>query len=306
MRAALTGGTGVIGCGAVIALREAGHEVVVLVRSPESADVAASLGAIPVLGDVMDAETLDTAFAGADAVVSLATSVPIGRSALLPGAWRRDDRLRTTGVGHVVEAARRAGVRRLVQASASFLYADQGQEWITENSPVAITRMNEPTAVAESLVQDYACESRAGVVLRFGGIVGDDPQTRHLLRAAATGRRTGTGRPDGWAHVVHTDDLGSAVLSSLLAPSGVYNVGALPVRRHTLAEAYATMAAVDGPPARTVSRRRWAGRLEPLGRSLRVCSDHFSAQTGWRPARPDFDPSWLEPGLAARPTDVTV
>jgi hypothetical protein len=25
-----------------------------------------------------------------------------------------------------------------------------------------------------------------------------------------------------------------------------------------------------------------------------VSSDHFSAQTGWRPTRPTFDPAWFD------------
>jgi hypothetical protein len=45
--------------------------------------------------------------------------------------------------------------------------------------------------------------------------------------------------------------------------------------------------------------------MEPLSRSLRVCSEQFSAQTGWVPLRPDFGPAWFDaaaalpvPGLA--------
>ena len=34
--------------------------------------------------------------------------------------------------------------------------------------------------------------------------------------------------------MIHTDDLGGAVLAALHAPSGVYNVGAEPVQRHDL------------------------------------------------------------------------
>ncbi len=302
MRAVLTGGTGVIGRRAVTALTEAGHEVVVVARSDASAARVDGLGASCVRGDVLDVASLDEAFAGADCVVNLATSVPVGHSALVPRAWRRDDRLRTSGVANVVEAARRCGVRRLVQASASFLYAPQGDEWITEHSPVAITEMNEPTAVAESLVQDYTCDSRTGVVLRFGQIVGDDPQTRHLLRAAAAGRRIGIGQPHDWTHVVHVDDLGAAVLAALHAPSGVYNVGAEPVQRQDLVQGYAEAAGADVAPfLGVVGRRLLGGRLEPLARSLRVSSDHFAAQTGWCASRGTFDASWLEAAVRAAP-----
>ena len=155
--------------------------------------------------------------------------------------------------------------------------------------------MTEPAAVGESQVQDYACGSRAGVVLRFGTIVGDDGQTRYWLRAAGNGRAIGIGHPSDWAHVIHTDDLGGAVLASLHAPSGVYNVGAEPVQRLDLVQGYADAAGVESA-AFIGSLGRWliGPRLEPLSRSLRVCSDHFAAQTGWRAIRPKFDAGWLD------------
>lgn len=295
MRTVLTGGTGVIGRAAVTSLVAAGHDVVVVTRSASGAGVVEQLGAQPVRGNVLDLDSLAAAYLDADAVINLATKVPVGHSAVLPGAWRRNDRLRTGGVANVVEAARHAGVRRVVQESLSVLYADQGDEWITEQSPVDITRMTEPAAVGESLVQDYTCGSRAGVVLRFGTIVGDDPQTRYWLNATAAGRRIGIGHPAAWAHVIHTDDLGGAVLSALNAPSGVYNVGAEPAQRHDLVQGYADAAKVESGAFMGAWGRWWIGpRLEPLSRSLRVSSDHFSAQTGWRPIRPKFDVGWFD------------
>ena len=224
-------------------------------------------------------------FEGADAVCNFATHVPVGLAAVRPHAWRAHDRLRTDGVRRVVEAAREARVRRVVQESVSFLYAGQGDDWVGEDSPVEITRATEPASVGESHVQDYACGSRTGVVLRLGTIVGDDPMTRFQLRAVRHGHAIGTGTPEGWAHVVHTDDLGPAVLAALSAPSGVYNVGAQPVRRVDLVAGYsmaAGRASIDfmGP----LMRRLGGARLEPLARSLRVSSEHFTAQTGWTPA----------------------
>ena len=183
----------------------------------------------------------------------------------------------------------------MVQESISALYADQGDEWITEQSAVDITPTTEPAAVGESLVQDYTCCSRTGVVLRFGTILGNDRQTRHWLRATASGRGVGLGHPQDWAHVIHTDDLGSAVLAALHAPSGVYNVGAEPVQRHDLVQGYADAARVESGAFVGAWGRWWLGpRAEPLSRSLRVSADHFSAQTGWQPVRPKFDVGWFD------------
>ncbi len=295
MRTVLTGGTGVIGRAAVTSLLDAGHDVVVVTRTHSGSALVESLGATSLRGDVLDLESLSAAYEGAEAVINLATQMPVGHGALRPGARRRQDRLRTTGVANVVKAARVAGVRRVVQESLSVLYADQGDRWITEQSPLDITRMTEPVAVGESFVQDYSCGSRVGVVLRFATIVGDDRQTRYWLRATASGRRVGIGHPTDWAHVIHTDDLGGAVLASLHAPSGVYNVGASPVQRHALVQGYADAAKVASG-AFMGAWGRWLNgeRLEPQSRSLRVSADHFAAQTGWRATRPSFDVGWLD------------
>lgn len=291
----MSGGTGVIGRTAVRSLLAAGHEVDVLSRSAANDQVIEGLGARPRPGNLFDATSLQELYAGADAVVNLATHIPVGYAAVWPNAWRRNDQLRTTAVRNVVTAARAAGVRRVVQESVSFVYADHGDAWITEKDPIEITPATEPAAVGESHVLDFASSSRAGVVLRFGTIVGDDDLTRFWLRAAASGRPVGIGRPDQWSHLVHTDDLGPAVVAALHAPNGVYNVGAAPVLRGELVDGYAKAAGVDGAAFMGPVLRRLAGpRVEPMMRSLRICSDHFSAQTGWTPLRPTFDPAWFD------------
>jgi nucleoside-diphosphate-sugar epimerase len=303
VRVAVTGATGVIGTSAVTALVAAGHDVVALARTPEKADRVRAMGAMPVLTGLGDHDGLVDLFTGADAVCNFATSIPVGYAGALPGAWRTNDRLRIDGVRRVVAAAREAGVRRIVQESVSFLYAEHGDDWVTEASPLDITPATEPATVAEAQVQEYRCDSRVGVVLRFGIIVGDDAMTRWQLRAAARGRPIGMGRPEGWLHPVHTDDLGPAVVAALTAPNGVYNVGAEPVQRGDYVQAYAHTVGRDtvgflGP----VLSKLAGGRAEPLTRSLRVSSDHFTASTGWTPQHGKFDSSWLEAVTTARST----
>jgi nucleoside-diphosphate-sugar epimerase len=295
VKVAVTGATGVIGSAAVAELVRAGHDVVGLARTPEKAQQLSEAGAAAVRTSLLDHAGLVSMLEGADAVCNFATHVPVGLAALRPGAWRVNDRLRTDGVRRVLAAAREAGVRRVIQESVSFLYADEGESWIDEDAPLDITRATEPASVGESLVQEYSCDSRVGVVLRFGTIVGDDPLTRLQLRLRRQGRPIGLGTPEGWAHVVHTDDLGSAVLASLSAPSGVYNVGAQPVRRGQLVAGFSRAAGREsigfmGP----VMRRLGGVRLEPLGRSLRVTSERFRCVTGWTPQRETFDASWLD------------
>jgi nucleoside-diphosphate-sugar epimerase len=276
VRVAVVGGTGVIGMSVVPRLVDAGHQVVSLAHLTDHAGLV-------------------SAFEGADAVANFATRAPVGYTALWPGAWRAHDRLRTEGVRRVVAAAQDAGVRRLIQESESSLYADQGDEWITEQSPLAITRATEPASVGESHVQAYQCGSRVGVVLRFGTVIGDDPTTRLQLRAVRNGRPVALGDPAGWAHVVHADDLGHAVLCALAAPTGVYNVGAQPVRRADLAAGFGKAAGRESADFVSPVLVRLAGtRLEPMTRSLRVSTEHFTATTGWTPRRAAFDASWFD------------
>jgi nucleoside-diphosphate-sugar epimerase len=295
VRVAVTGASGVLGTAAVTALVVGGHDVVGLARTPAKAARLREHGVEAVLSDLADHAGLVRLFDGADAVCSLATSVPVGLTALRPGAWRANDRLRTEGVRRVVAAAREAGVRRLVQESVSFLYADQGDGWVDESSPLEITPATEPASVAETQVQDFVCGSRTGVALRFGLIFGDDPLTRWQLRAAGRGRPVGLGDPHGWLHPVHTDDVGEAVVAALQAPSGVYNVGADPVRRDDYVAAFGQAVGRDdlGFVSPWMSRLGGA-RLEPLERSLRVSSELFTASTGWRPRHPSFDRDWLD------------
>ncbi len=265
MRVAVTGATGVIGSSVVPHLVAAGHVVVGLARTPEKARLLEELGAIASRTSLLDHDALVVMFEGADAVCNFATHIPVGLGALRRGAWRVNDRLRTDGVRRVVQAAKDAGVRRVLQESVSFLYADQGDEWITEESPVEITPATEPASVGESHVQDYTCGSRVGVVLRFGTIIGDDPMTRFQLRSLRHGHPIGLGSPQGWAHVVHADDLGPAVIAALSAPSGVYNVGAEPVRRFEMVAGFSAFAGRESIDFMGPFLRRVGGvRLEPL------------------------------------------
>jgi len=302
MKIAVVGATGVVGASAVAALVAAGHDVFAMARTPEKASLLETWGANAVPADLFDHLSLVTMFEGCDVVVNTASRVPVGYRAALASSWRENDRLRTEGVRNVAVAARDAHVRRLVQESVSLVYADQGDAWIDEQSPLDINAATEPVCVGESHVQDYQSDLRQGVVVRMGTIIGDDATTRWLLRGARRGRPVGIGSPDAWVHPLHTDDIGPAVVAALTAPSGVYNLGAEPVRRRDLVQGYADAVGRDsvgfmGPLLRRLSGRR----AEPLTRSLRVSSEHFRSQTGWTPRRAHFDASWLQgPGVETR------
>lgn len=295
MKVFLTGATGVMGRHAARALQAAGHDVGGLARTAEKARGLAAAGVRPVVGSLFDRESLVAAFRGYDAVCNLATHIPAGLAAAMPGAWRSNDRIRTEGSQAVAEAAKRAGVLRLVQESVSFLYADGGADWLDESSPLMVTRATEPAAEAETNAAAFACAHRVAVVLRFGSIVRDDPLTRWRLSHGS-----GPGDSSAWTHVVHPDDVGSAVVSALHAPDGVYNVGAEPLLRSELAEGFSGAAGdARGSYLPRMLVRFGGERVEPLTRSHRISSQRFADHTGWTPLHPRFSPRWLDDALVA-------
>lgn len=279
MRVAVAGTGTAVGEVVTPWLRRAGHEVV-------------ELGAPA--ATILDVDRLAATIDGCEAVLHLA-----GAPARL--AAPRPRRRRAGGVSQGVQllasAAEVAGVHRLVTTSSSLLYADHGSSWITESSSVCVTSATEPASVGEHAVQRFAeTPCRAGVVLRLGLVLGDSSLTRWSMRAAQRRRPVGLGDPDGFMHVVHSDDVGPAVDAALRAPTGTYNVGAEPARRSELIGALADAAGLSGCALLGPVRRRWAGaRAEPLGRSLRVSSSAFRAQTGWSPRHRGIDLSWFEP-----------
>ncbi|MGH3357546.1 MAG: NAD-dependent epimerase/dehydratase family protein [Nocardioidaceae bacterium] len=294
MKVFVTGATGVMGRAVTRALHTAGHRVVGLAREPERAYVLESMNVQPAPGSLFDKDSLVTAMAGSDAVCNLATHVPVSTTGMRPRAWRVNDRIRSEGSRIVAEAAREAGVPRLVQESVSFLYADGAEEWLSESSPIEVTRVAEPVVLAETHAQDFGCASREAVVLRFGNIIGDDALTRRRLARARSGQAIGMGNPKTWTHVIHVEDVGSAVLASLTAPSGIYNVGAEPIRRGELAAAFAEVAEQDECAFYPRLVVKLGGeRLEWMTRSQRVSSDRFARNAGWKPVRDEFDADWL-------------
>jgi nucleoside-diphosphate-sugar epimerase len=296
----LTGATGVMGRQAAAALRAAGHAVGGLARTPEKALELSAAGVRPVVASLFDGAALADAFSGYDAVCNLATHMPIGMHGVLPGAWRSQDRIRMEGSRAVALAAKRAGVLRLVQESVSYLYADGGEQWLDEDSPLMVTRATEPAAVAETNAAAFSCAHRVAVVLRFGHIIGDDPMTRRRLARARAGQAFGIGDPQGWTHLLHPEDVGTAIVAALHAPGGAYNVGAEPVRRSLVTEAFAAAAGQQRTAYLPRLLVRLAGeRLEPLTRSHRISSARFSDHTGWLPLHSRFSPGWLQDALVA-------
>jgi NADH dehydrogenase len=106
----VTGGTGFVGPHVVHALRARELPVRALVRNPQRASRLAAWGVELAQGDVTEPASLRAALEGVDAVVHLV--------AIIKGSSADFERVMAQGTRNVVAAAKDAGVRRFVLASA--------------------------------------------------------------------------------------------------------------------------------------------------------------------------------------------
>jgi UDP-glucose 4-epimerase len=149
-RILVTGGAGFIGSHLVDALLDHGHEVTVLddlsTGRRERVQPAADLH----VGSVTDDVAVAAAVAGAQVVHHLAAQIDVRASVTDPAA---DAFVNIVGTATVLEAARRAGVRRVVLASTGG--AIYGEAWTVPTPEIADVRPLSPYAVSKAAAEAY-------------------------------------------------------------------------------------------------------------------------------------------------------
>jgi 2-alkyl-3-oxoalkanoate reductase len=169
MRVFVAGASGALGSRLVPQLIDAGHEVIGTHNSPASAELLRTLGAKPVVLDLLDARAVRKAVLEAEpeAIVHQATALANakwGRS--FDKAFARTNELRTKGTDALLAAAPEAGLRRFVaQSFASYRYAREGGPVKTEDDPL------DPTPPADAQQSFAALAYLEKVVTEFGAIV---------------------------------------------------------------------------------------------------------------------------------------
>jgi nucleoside-diphosphate-sugar epimerase len=131
-------------------------------------------------GDLRDAEACVRACAGVETVFHLAAMASVPRSIESP-AETMD--VNVVGTVHLLESARRAGVRRLILASSSSVYGDAPQPAKSEDLP---PRPLSPYAISK-LAAEHLCRCATEVygfetvVLRFFNVYGpgQDPRSAY-------------------------------------------------------------------------------------------------------------------------------
>jgi UDP-glucose 4-epimerase len=235
----VTGGAGFIGSHLVEGLLARGHQVRVLddLSTGKLANLRAVEGRVEVIqGSITDPAAVARAVQGREVVYHLAALPSVARSVEEPVLSHE---VCATGTVRVLDAARRAGVRRVVYAASSSAYGD---------IPGAVRREDEPVSpmspyAAAKLAGEHYCRCFTTVYglqtvrLRFFNIFGprQDPKSPYtgvialFLAAMAEGR---TPRVDGDGlqsrDFTYVENAVQAVMKAADAPAAVgnvYNIG---------------------------------------------------------------------------------
>ncbi len=178
MRVILAGATGAIGRPLIRHLKDAGHTVFGLARSPESARALSEAGAGAVTADALNAAAVRAAIARIrpDAVINELTALPAHYTdAEMEAAVPRDHKVRTEGNANLLAAIGEAGVRRYILQSSGFWYApgaglaDESERFAFDASPGVSEGARSYEELESSASQTPAIEF---VALRYGFFYG--------------------------------------------------------------------------------------------------------------------------------------
>jgi UDP-glucose 4-epimerase len=312
MRVLVTGGAGYVGSVSVERLLDAGHEVVVLddlsTGHREAVPGVASLE----VGSYGDAEKVGRLLerARVDAILHCGARSLVGESVREPARYYREN---VIGGLTLLDAARTAGVERIVFSSTAATYGVPETTPIPETAPLApINPYGESKRTFEGALRFYGeAYGLRSIALRYFNVAGaterngevHDPETHlipNVLRAAETGDAiTLFGddypTPDGTCirDYIHVADLADAHLLALEAtgaelatggaPWAVFNLGI--GHGFSVREVVAAAETVVGRSIPTTMGPRRAGD-PPV---LVAAADKARTALGWTAARPSLE-----------------
>ena len=308
----MTGGAGYVGAVSVAASLDAGHAVVVLDDLTTGHRAAVPEGATLHVGSYGDATLIGRLLAdeGIEAILHCAARSLVGESTIDPARYYRDN---VAGGVTLLEAARAAGVERVVFSSTAAVYGVPDATPIREDAPLRpINPYGETKRSFESALRWYgAAYGLRSVTLRYFNVAGasealgedHDPET-HLIPAilrAVEGQAPLTlfgddyPTPDGTCirDYIHVADLAEAHLRAIEATApgdprteagalvcNLGNGGGFSNR-----EVISAAEAVVGAPIPVVVGPRRTGD-PPV---LVAAADLATSILGWRPQRPTLD-----------------
>jgi UDP-glucose 4-epimerase len=231
MKVLVTGGSGFIGSHVVDKLLDAGHEPVVFDLRPSPHHDPDEVPTI--VGDLLDAGSLENAMDGCGAVIHLAASADVGIVAEQP---EEAERVNARGTIAVLEAARSTGIGRVIYGSTIWAYSDSGNGngVIDEDTLLGLPKH---LYTASKVAGEMYCTSYAelydvsSTILRFGIPYGPRARPSAVIpifvrKALAGDALTIAGDGSQGRRFVYVEDLAEGVVKALdhAAENRVYNL----------------------------------------------------------------------------------
>jgi nucleoside-diphosphate-sugar epimerase len=229
-RVLITGATGALGPRVVEAFLEAGESIRTLSLDEPAADILPD-GVETLTGDVTDEETVASALGGIDRVVHLAALLHIVDPP--PHMQQKYEQVNVGGTRTLLDAAERAGVKRVVLFSTIAVYGGGAADLVLDESstPRPETLYAQSKLEAERLVLSSrsADGKPMGTVLRMAAVYGARVKGNYqrLVTALAQGRFVPIGAGDNRRTLVYDRDAArAAVLAASHSDAGgqVFNV----------------------------------------------------------------------------------
>jgi 2-alkyl-3-oxoalkanoate reductase len=301
MRVLVAGATGAIGRQLVPQLIAAGHQVSATTRSPDKTDSLRAAGADPFVVDGLDGAAVGEVVAKArpDVIVHEMTAIPAELNfRKFREAFATTNKLRTTGVDHLLAAGQAAGVQRFIaQGFTGFPNMRAGGPVKTEEDPLdpnPPAGMQEAFAALGYLERAVTAAPLAGLVLRYGALYGpgaSDVMVRMVRRRQVPIIGSGAGV---WSFLHIADAAAATVAAVRQGAAGIYNVA--DDEPATVTEWLPVLARSAGakPPLRLPA---WLGRMAAgdaavtvMTRARGSANAKAKRELGWTP----LWPSWRE------------
>ncbi|WP_066776449.1 UDP-glucose 4-epimerase GalE [Sphingomonas sp. CCH5-D11] len=306
----VTGGAGYIGSHAVLALLDAGYQVVVIDNLVTGFDWAVDPRAAFVNIAVEDAGVRDVIREhGVQAIMHFAGSVVVPESVSDPLKYYRNN---TAATRSLIESAVAEGVPHFIFSSTAATYGNPTKVPITEGDPQApINPYGMSKLMTEAMLRDVSAAHPMNYgALRYFNVAGADPEGRsgqstvgatHLIKIAveaATGKRPAVGvfgtdfatrDGTGVRDYIHVSDLADAHVAALkqliAAPAESFTFNCGYGRGFSVLE---VLDAVDRVTNMTIERRI-EGRRAGDPAELVADNSAILAALDWQPKRADLD-----------------
>lgn len=249
-RVLVTGATGFAGGALARALVQRGVRVRALARPSADTGILRQMGIEAVEGDITDADAVNRAVEGCGVVYNFASPFrDAGATHADFAAVNRD------ALGHLIDAARRHRIARLVHCSTIGVHGDVKQIPCTETSPYNPGDSYQQTKLeGEQLLRTAMdADEIPAVIMRPSSMYGPgDLRMLKLFRTIRKRRFRMVGSGDVWLHPAYIDDLVDGFVRCGERPEALGGVfilaGAEPVKLNDLVRLVAD--AVEVPPPR--------------------------------------------------------